>query len=739
MKTVNLYPGEGLDLDFEFGRDVSTWTATGSLLAGGVTVATLSVTRPTTTSIRVTTSGPQSRSVEGRQALVRLDATDPTRPTVPVTEEVRVNVALETSTSSLPATVNAHVTGTILVDGAATFVGDVSVGGILNVDQIRISGSAPPENLPAETAARQAADAAIIASGAMPANVGLAPVIAAGTTEARTVAARAADAVNAEDDGMLADSMLSATANVVALQSAFTKAVARGTGVYVPGRGYWFNGKVTIPVGDSNTGIVSPGCTFIWNGSNAAGAVFIEVSGGPTTIFQNVLFQNSINGSSGIPTTAVGATAVWLNQTSYYKSVIRFDRCRFNYWNTGVVAARTEFSAGGQCEQTEFRGCYWVQCHTGVASGYWPGQSITGSNQGDFWGFWHCHWANCIIGWDTSGGAQNYSSLHNCVMTSPADVGYSTLVRGMGTWTTGGTLNLYDCQVEITRFMWDLDGPQHVNVYGGVLSGFRGGGVVNAHGCVGAGGWASPGAATYATGDGATRAFDFQGLVVGAAPPLIVWLGSSMSHVDPSLYTVTPNADQVADPGGTVTFTNAPAFGDSITILAVTYSTGVAKPPGMFNDFGSLWLLVAGTPIGFREWLEHDGGNNWVCRDAAGNSGAQTFPYRSIPGGKGPSEFSGGVRNNQGLVPSAVEARGGYNADPSFDIVFKTIPYGTDAYTFAINRQGRPILTDHGALPAAGASYAGQIWWDAKQGAGNDALYFCCQDNGGAWAWKALF
>jgi hypothetical protein len=103
MKTLNLYPGEGLDLDFEFGKDVSTWTATGSLLAVGVTVATLSTTRPTTTSIRVTTSGPQSRAVEGRQVLVRLDATDPTRPTIPVVEEVRVNVALETSTAALPS------------------------------------------------------------------------------------------------------------------------------------------------------------------------------------------------------------------------------------------------------------------------------------------------------------------------------------------------------------------------------------------------------------------------------------------------------------------------------------------------------------------------------------------------------------------------------------------------------------------------------------------------------------
>jgi hypothetical protein len=103
MKTVNLYPGEGLDLDFEFGKDVSTWTIAGTMIAGGVTVATLSVTRPTVTSARITTSGPQSRAVEGRQVLVRLDATDPGRPTVPVVEEVRVNVARETSTAPLPS------------------------------------------------------------------------------------------------------------------------------------------------------------------------------------------------------------------------------------------------------------------------------------------------------------------------------------------------------------------------------------------------------------------------------------------------------------------------------------------------------------------------------------------------------------------------------------------------------------------------------------------------------------
>jgi hypothetical protein len=97
MKTMDLYPGEGLDLDFEFGVDVSTWTITGSLIVGGVVGATLSVTRPTATSARVTTSGAQSRAVEGRQVLVRCEATNPSRPTIPVVEEVRINVALESA------------------------------------------------------------------------------------------------------------------------------------------------------------------------------------------------------------------------------------------------------------------------------------------------------------------------------------------------------------------------------------------------------------------------------------------------------------------------------------------------------------------------------------------------------------------------------------------------------------------------------------------------------------------
>jgi hypothetical protein len=170
MKTINLYPGEGLDLDFEFGRDVSTWTIGGELLAGGISVATLSVTRPTITSARVTTTGPQSRAVEGRQVIVRCNATDPTRPTVPVVEEVRVNVALESSSTPLPAVVNAHVTGTILVDGAATFVGPVTVGGVLTATSLD-------------------------------ADVSLSPVLATGTVLAATSGDRAARELWLEDFG----------------------------------------------------------------------------------------------------------------------------------------------------------------------------------------------------------------------------------------------------------------------------------------------------------------------------------------------------------------------------------------------------------------------------------------------------------------------------------------------------------------------------------------------------------
>ena len=84
----------------------------------------------------------------------------------------------------------------------------------------------------AEAAARAAADAAIIASGDEPANVGIAPVIATGSTEVRTVANRFADVVNVKDFGAVGDGTADDTA---AIQAAVDYALANNkVKVYVP-------------------------------------------------------------------------------------------------------------------------------------------------------------------------------------------------------------------------------------------------------------------------------------------------------------------------------------------------------------------------------------------------------------------------------------------------------------------------------------------------------------------------
>jgi hypothetical protein len=108
-----------------------------------------------------------------------------------------------------------------------------------------------------EQALRLAADAAIIASGATPANVGLAPitptgsavtqsvndwmsrfnpgVIATGSTTPRTSEARAADVVNVKDHGATGDGNTDDTA---AINAAIDEGVATGRAVYFPGGTY---------------------------------------------------------------------------------------------------------------------------------------------------------------------------------------------------------------------------------------------------------------------------------------------------------------------------------------------------------------------------------------------------------------------------------------------------------------------------------------------------------------------
>lgn len=82
-----------------------------------------------------------------------------------------------------------------------------------------------------------------------------------------------------------------------------------------------------------------------------------------------------------------------------------------------------------------------------------------------------------------------------------------------------------------------------------------------------------------ASGNGATTAFAF-GFKVFATSDLTVFTRTSGVEDTKTLgtdYSVTLNADQDSDPGGTVTFTTAPASGTSVFIeSAVPYTQGVA-------------------------------------------------------------------------------------------------------------------------------------------------------------------
>jgi hypothetical protein len=342
MKTINLYPGEGLDLDFEFGRDVSTWTIGGELLAGGISVATLSVTRPTITSARVTTTGPQSRAVEGRQVIVRCNATDPTRPTVPVVEEVRVNVALESSSTPLPAVVNAHVTGTILVDGAATFVGPVTVGGVL-------------------TATSLAAD------------VSLSPVTATGTTTARTLAARNADHLNILDFGAdptgVSDSAAAIQACIDAAMTAGDPAVVARSGikaVYIPTGTYRVNSTIKVKGVNFFTMYGDGAASVLAAGAPISGAV-LEINGVAYSSF------------SGFRIGYVGAEAT---NTFWYGIWVRWDQANvvrstqlLNFRDITVTGGKWVYAYYvGEDSTYQVSETYWSGC---IATGLWTAGDTT--------------------------------------------------------------------------------------------------------------------------------------------------------------------------------------------------------------------------------------------------------------------------------------------------------------------------------------------------------------------------
>lgn len=85
-------------------------------------------------------------------------------------------------------------------------------------------------------------------------------------------------------------------------------------------------------------------------------------------------------------------------------------------------------------------------------------------------------------------------------------------------------------------------------------------------------------------GDGVVTNFDFTFLVLSDedALPLLLHADGVELALTPGVdYTVTPNVDQVADPGGTVAFTLAPATGQTVVVLGdLAFEQPVALPPG---------------------------------------------------------------------------------------------------------------------------------------------------------------
>jgi hypothetical protein len=153
----------------------------------------------------------------------------------------------------------------------------------------------------AEAALRAAADAAIIASGAQPANVGLALVTATGSTEARTVATRFSDRPSVLDFGADPTGAADSTAAFTAASAA---CVAAG------------GGDILIPAGDFKIGDLAWQSGVRWVGKGRGRTVLTRLNAGDSYILRaqgtvGSTSNLSSNAAAGAFSVAVANGALW--------------------------------------------------------------------------------------------------------------------------------------------------------------------------------------------------------------------------------------------------------------------------------------------------------------------------------------------------------------------------------------------------------------------------------------------
>jgi polygalacturonase len=176
----------------------------------------------------------------------------------------------------------------------------------------------------AEASARAAADAAIIASGATPASVGLAPVIATGSTQARAVQDRFVDILNVRDFGAVGDGV---TNDQPAIQAA-CNAVSAGGAVYFP-PGEYVIAADHIDVTRSDVTIFGHGAKITQNTANTVG---FYVSASRVTIDGLWIYRSASDWTA--VQTITQSCGVWITDTAFDVTV---QNCRIENWGCAGV------------------------------------------------------------------------------------------------------------------------------------------------------------------------------------------------------------------------------------------------------------------------------------------------------------------------------------------------------------------------------------------------------------------
>jgi hypothetical protein len=213
-------------------------------------------------------------------------------------------------------------------------------------------------DLTAETAARIAADAAIIASGAAPANVGIAPVIATGATAARTVAVRAGDTVNAKDFEAVADvgytypnTWTKNTNDTAALQAAINACQSRGGGtVFCPSGRYCIE-SVVLKTGVMLRGELSPtpGAGTVFYSEQASGGIVLLESGSNAFDVGGVQGIKFVAKNQGVWAVKQGTTAYVVNSVFSDLIQITSHGLNFSVYFQGCTIER--ILSKGTCDQ----------------------------------------------------------------------------------------------------------------------------------------------------------------------------------------------------------------------------------------------------------------------------------------------------------------------------------------------------------------------------------------------------